>query len=57
MLAIFAMPYGCYTLAPADARDLADSLGPRVLAMAELQNRRAGCPPWWLQTQTQEEPK
>lgn len=54
MLCLFAVPHGCYTLNPIDARDIANSLGTQVLAMAELQNRRAGCPPWWAQ-ETQED--
>ncbi len=55
MLAVFAIPFGCYTLAPADARDLADGLGTQVLAMAELQNRRAQVTFWWKQERSQSE--
>lgn len=54
MLVAFALPFGCYTLPPADARDLADGLGTQVLAMAELQNRAAKVPFWWKQERSQE---
>ena len=55
MLVVFALPYGGYTLPPADARDLADGLGRDVLAMAELQNRRAKVPFWWKQERSTSE--
>jgi hypothetical protein len=55
MLFLYLTPYNCTTLPPADARELVESLGYQVLAMAEMQNRRAGVPPWWLQTTTEEE--
>lgn len=55
MLVLFITPYGCWTLPPVDARDIAETLGVRVLAMAEMQNRRAGVGPWWLQTKGEQD--